>query len=246
MHVPFAESLLNPNHCHIRGGKANAPSIRDDLEFQNAIDQLQQSWRTVTAVFISFDLDQMEPYRSRAAVIDPRISGWSGLELHHGTHVCIDFIKECLTCNLLLQVPRPDLFDNDAQLHGGHIMDIKEEWKCEEHDGTCYHKDKACQDGPHFVVNWWRLKGWASTIVCVKPLSSFLSILNVSRPRMPHFLMEVLFCLVFHLLAYSKMVMLNHLINHTDAVVLATTPLIPSLQAIHLLFCLQFSHFSLS
>jgi hypothetical protein len=39
-------------------------------------------------------------------------------------------------------------------------MDIREEWKCDEHDDHCYQKD-----GQHFPLNRWKLKSWAAAIV---------------------------------------------------------------------------------
>lgn len=75
-------------YWHSSGGKANAPTIRDDLEFKNVVDQLRQTRRSVTAVLVAFDMDQMEPYRSRMSTVDPRVPNWSGTELRYGTHVC--------------------------------------------------------------------------------------------------------------------------------------------------------------
>jgi hypothetical protein len=69
------------------GGKANTPTICDDAEFKNAMDQLEQTRRTVTAILIAFDMDQMELYRSRVSAVDPRVPNWSGSELRYGTHV---------------------------------------------------------------------------------------------------------------------------------------------------------------
>jgi hypothetical protein len=39
-------------------------------------------------------------------------------------------------------------------------MDIREEWKCDEHDDQCYQKD-----GQHFPLNRWKLKAWAAAVV---------------------------------------------------------------------------------
>lgn len=38
-------------------------------------------------------------------------------------------------------------------------MDLKEEWKCEDHNGTCYRKDNK-----HFTLKRWKLKTWAAAI----------------------------------------------------------------------------------
>src|SRR5271170_4242548 len=65
------------------------------------------------------------------------------------------------------QVPRSSAYAADAQLHGSIILDLKEEWKCEEHDSVCFRKD-----GQHFPLNRWKLKTWAAAIVCYIPIGN--------------------------------------------------------------------------
>ncbi|KAI0260989.1 hypothetical protein BGY98DRAFT_75869 [Russula aff. rugulosa BPL654] len=128
------------------GGKTNAPTIRDNAEYATVIDQLRSTRRTMTAILVAIDMDQMEPYRVRvSSAIDPRVANWSG-ESSFGT-----------------QVPRSDRYSSEAQLHGSVIMDIREEWKCEEHDDFCYQKD-----GQHFPLNRWKLKAWAAAVAAGK------------------------------------------------------------------------------
>jgi len=135
------------------GGKMNAPTVRDDAEFKNVIDQLRVAKKGIVSIIVSFDMEHMEPYRSRAAnVIDPRLPGWSSGDLRLGT-----------------SIPRTDLYSADAQLHGSIIVDLKEEWKCEEHEGTCYRNENG-----HFPVNRWKLKKWAAAIAA-----------NTTTPRDP-------------------------------------------------------------
>ncbi|KAF8193679.1 hypothetical protein BJ912DRAFT_1057368 [Pholiota molesta] len=132
------------------GGKTNAPTIRDDNEFKTILDQLYQK-RTVKNILISFDVDHLEPFRiCSATVLDPRLAPWSTNipEIRMGT-----------------QVPRPDGFGSADQLHGSIIMDLREEWKCAEHDtGACYRKDSA-----HFPLNRWKTKTWAAAIAANEP-----------------------------------------------------------------------------
>jgi len=55
------------------------------------MDQLEQTKKTVTAVLISFDMADMDPYRVR--ILDPHLPSWSGGELYVGTHVrCMKII----------------------------------------------------------------------------------------------------------------------------------------------------------
>jgi len=69
------------------GGKSNAPTIRDDSEYSTLVEQLYRTKKSVTAVLVTFDMDQMEPYRVRASgVIDPRHMNWAS-ELSIGTQV---------------------------------------------------------------------------------------------------------------------------------------------------------------
>jgi len=78
------------------GGKTNAPTIHDDAEYSTVIDQLHNTRRTVTAVLVAIDMDQMEPYRVRvSSVIDPRLLNWSG-ELSFGTQVWLHWCPSAL------------------------------------------------------------------------------------------------------------------------------------------------------
>lgn len=125
------------------GGKTNAPTVRDDQEFETIMTQLYEK-RTVKSILVGFDLDLLEPFRIRSAVaLDPRLAPWSGPKVRFGTHV-----------------PRPDSFSGEDQLHGAIIMDLREEWKCDEHDnGACYKKEDE-----HFPLNRWKVKHWAAAI----------------------------------------------------------------------------------
>jgi hypothetical protein len=69
------------------GGKSNAPTIRDNSEYATLIEQLSGTKKSVTAILVAFDMDQMEPYRVRASgVIDPRLMNWAP-ESSFGTQV---------------------------------------------------------------------------------------------------------------------------------------------------------------
>ena len=51
------------------------------------IEQLYSTKRSVTAILVAFDMDQMEPYRVRAgSMIDSRVTNWTG-EPAFGTQV---------------------------------------------------------------------------------------------------------------------------------------------------------------
>lgn len=78
------------------GGKTNALTICDNAEYSTVIDQLRNTKRTVTAVLIAIDMDQMDPYRVRvSSVIDPRLSNWSG-DLSFGTQVWLRWCPSAL------------------------------------------------------------------------------------------------------------------------------------------------------
>ena len=140
------------------GGKSGAPTIRFDMEYENLISQIFQK-RSVKTIVVSFELDHMEPYRFRPTnVLDPILP----VELRHGTHVCHPSLVNCLHELTFLQVSRADAFGADDQLHGGIIMDLRDEWKCEEHNqGACFK-----HEGKHYPINRWKVKSWAAAIVC--------------------------------------------------------------------------------
>ncbi|KZP18181.1 hypothetical protein FIBSPDRAFT_1028306 [Athelia psychrophila] len=130
------------------GGKTNAPTIRDNSDFSTILDQLSRTKKAVNTLLVNFDMEYMEPFRSHSAsaVIDPRLANFSPAgEMQNGPGI-----------------PRVDAYSDEAQLHGSIIVDIREEWKCEEHDGTCYRKD-----GSHYPANRWKLKSWAAAIVSI-------------------------------------------------------------------------------
>ena len=83
--------------------------------------------------------------------------------------------------NKLYKVPRPDSFTGDEQLHSGIIMDLREEWKCEEHDtNVCYKKDDE-----HFPLNHWKMKVWATALVCWLCIFSFIILIFVKAASQP-------------------------------------------------------------
>jgi len=55
------------------------------------------------------------------------------------------------------------MFDAEAQLHGGTILELKEEHQCSEHDGICYKSG-----GLHYPLNRWKIKEWAAAIAAKK------------------------------------------------------------------------------
>jgi hypothetical protein len=66
----------------------NVPTVCDDVEFKNIVDQLRSTKKSVVSILVSFNMEHMEPYCSRAlSVIDPRLPGWSTGELRHRTNV---------------------------------------------------------------------------------------------------------------------------------------------------------------
>lgn len=67
-----------------------------------------------------------------------------------------------------LQVPRVDNFSDLSQLHGKFIIDLKQKWSCQMHQGEhgeagyCYVNTM----GEHIRLNPLRLKTWAAALVC--------------------------------------------------------------------------------
>jgi hypothetical protein len=74
---------------------------------------------------------------------------------------------ECYHSSFTIQVPRVDLFSEQAQLHGAIIVQLKTKWPCAEHQGKngggghCY----IAHNGDHVGLNNHRFKIWASAIV---------------------------------------------------------------------------------
>jgi hypothetical protein len=128
------------------------------MEYDNLVSQIFQK-RSVKTIIVSFELDHMEPYRCRPTnVLDPILP----VELRHGTQVRHLLLINHLHKLTSLQVPHADAFGADEQLHGSIIMDLREEWKCEEHSqGACF----TCK-GRHYPINRWKVKSWAAAIVC--------------------------------------------------------------------------------
>ena len=61
------------------GEKTNASTIRDNSEYTTLIRQLHSTKRSVAAILVAFDMDQMKPYRvCVGGVIDPRLTNWTG------------------------------------------------------------------------------------------------------------------------------------------------------------------------
>jgi len=60
-------------------------------------------------------------------------------------------------------------------------MDLREEWKCEEHDThVCYKKDDE-----HFPLNRWKMKAWAAALVCWLCIFSFIVLIFVKAASQP-------------------------------------------------------------
>jgi hypothetical protein len=53
------------------------------------------------------------------------------------------------------------MFTSDQIALTDAVNDIKKDWACEEHDGTCYINEK----GDHLVMNRFRLDAWGRAIV---------------------------------------------------------------------------------
>ncbi|KAG6904417.1 hypothetical protein DXG01_010072, partial [Tephrocybe rancida] len=131
------------------GGKAGAVTIDTDRDFKAVVDALSKKNRTTCHVNVEIDLDTMEGFRIRKRPIGQAEDSEADSELLYGT-----------------KVPRVESFTEVEQLHGTTILQLKQKWSCERHQGEhgepgfCY-VDTA---GNHLGLNNRKLKIWASAI----------------------------------------------------------------------------------
>ncbi|KAH6906352.1 hypothetical protein BKA70DRAFT_1224206 [Coprinopsis sp. MPI-PUGE-AT-0042] len=131
------------------GGKTNAASILTDDEFDaNKAALLRKPKKPEVSIEI-FSTD-LEPFRIQevaAQLASLPGNGDDSVELMYGT-----------------KVPQVTSFSTQSQLHGLHIMELKQKYKCEKHlgehgeAGHCF----VSPAGDHIRLNLFRLRIWAA------------------------------------------------------------------------------------
>ncbi|KAF8868520.1 hypothetical protein CPB84DRAFT_1857570 [Gymnopilus junonius] len=130
------------------GGKARAPIVQDDTDWNMAQVQLRDQVRhtrgKLNAVCVIFDLDSMEGFKNRKRHLSPTgLRDADQLELIRGTHV-----------------PSMEAFSPDQVALGRAIEEIKEVWSCDKH-GVCY----IMKDASHVELNRFRLGAFGAAVV---------------------------------------------------------------------------------
>ncbi|KDR67216.1 hypothetical protein GALMADRAFT_80029 [Galerina marginata CBS 339.88] len=133
------------------GGKTGAMTINSDCDYSVMINALLKKNKNSCQVGIEFDIDTMDGFRIKKRVSPlPTTEGQDDdVELLYGT-----------------KVPRVEGYSAQEQLHGEIIVQLKQKWVCEKHQGehgepgACY-VDSA---GNHLGLNNRKLKIWASAI----------------------------------------------------------------------------------
>jgi hypothetical protein len=179
------------------GGKAGAPTIETDHQFQVITEALFKKNKKTCQVGVEFDMDTMEGFRIRRQVsyiqncgglvlIICQVMTWADSnqgpaedELLYRTRVCYSHTPHYVFSHFVFQVPQADLFSNQAQLHGTIIMQLKKKWPCQQHrgehgeDGHCY----VNANREHIGLNNRKVKIWAWSIVSAQ--SVFLVYLSL-------------------------------------------------------------------
>ncbi|KAF8176897.1 hypothetical protein K438DRAFT_1727053 [Mycena galopus ATCC 62051] len=129
------------------GGKAGAPTIETDTEFEVVRASLRK--KNAPAVVVKYNLDDMDGYRIAKKRALPE-DGDENVELVHGT-----------------RVPRVEDFTPLDQLHGAMLLKLKAKWPCEKHAGENGDVGHCWIDvgSNHIGLNMRKLKMWASVIV---------------------------------------------------------------------------------
>ncbi|EPQ49906.1 hypothetical protein GLOTRDRAFT_26631, partial [Gloeophyllum trabeum ATCC 11539] len=131
------------------GGKSGAGTIDTDREFTIALGAIVK--KRGCAVNVEINLDNMEGFRVR-----PRIPQSVGPEATNDDEELLGGAG----------IPRVESFPDEAQLHGGIILELKRLHECKEHlgehgeTGYCYKNENG-----HIGLNNRRLKIWAAAIV---------------------------------------------------------------------------------
>ncbi|KAJ6601564.1 hypothetical protein B0H10DRAFT_1823908, partial [Mycena sp. CBHHK59/15] len=157
------------------GGKAGAPTIETDTEFEVVRASLRK--KNAPAVVVEYNLDDVDGYRIAKKRALPQ-DGDGDVELVHGT-----------------RVPRFEDFTPQDRLHGAMLLKPKGKWLCEKHAGENGDVGHCWIDvgGNHVVLNMRKLKMWASAIVsssdttalltALLPILQTLSLQNKTPPR---------------------------------------------------------------
>ncbi|KAG2130852.1 hypothetical protein DEU56DRAFT_814656 [Suillus clintonianus] len=132
------------------GGRTNASTVEKDRDFEVSVENLLKKKKGSCVVHVEFDTDTLDGYRIRKRLFSQtETSQDQEDELLYGT-----------------RVPHVDNFSEAAQLHGSIIVQLKQKWTCEKHQGEhgeqgyCY----VTPAGEHIGLNMRKLKMWAAAI----------------------------------------------------------------------------------
>ncbi|KII87546.1 hypothetical protein PLICRDRAFT_163749 [Plicaturopsis crispa FD-325 SS-3] len=131
------------------GGKAGASTIDNDHDFAVALAAISKKNKQTCQVGVEFDVDTMEGFRIRKRV-SFRFSPWVKM---------LSIVFQPL-------VPRLDTFSEAEQLHGAIIVQLKQKWMCQRHEGEHGEPGHCFIDaaGEHLGLNNRKLKLWAAAI----------------------------------------------------------------------------------
>ncbi|KAF9034763.1 hypothetical protein BJ165DRAFT_1533815 [Panaeolus papilionaceus] len=133
------------------GGKAKAPVIQDDSDFNMMQVQLREQFRRskgkLNTVCVTFNLDSMDRFKNHKRPLSPpasslRLEG-DHIKMSMGTHV-----------------PSMDTFSEDQIALRRAIDDIKAIWVCQKH-GFCF----VSSTGAHVELNRFRMAAFGSAVV---------------------------------------------------------------------------------
>ncbi|KAH7923606.1 hypothetical protein BV22DRAFT_1048078 [Leucogyrophana mollusca] len=137
-HVEVVHHILAVHGLEDRGGQKNAPTVRDDEDWNNLTKQLSATKGSVDTIQIMISLKDLEPYKGHKRALSPDPVE----EVTRGTYTRV------ATYSVL------------QQKTGARINEIKQYWPCQKH-GHCY-IDFNCE---HIELNRFRLNAWAAALI---------------------------------------------------------------------------------
>lgn len=190
----YVSSTFNPLTFYSNftsGRQGGAPTIHNDKDFTVVLEALFAK-RGKVQVYVDLNLDTMEGFRIRSMVsylftscceqsheqssryhLRPSL----GLEMrmkssymaHVYVHVPFEFLVRWFADQDISQVPKVSNFSKAAQIQGTFIIQLKQKWVCEKHQGE-HGEPGHCYVNPlgaHIRLNPRRLKEWAAAWVCI-------------------------------------------------------------------------------
>ncbi|KAI0685325.1 hypothetical protein BC835DRAFT_1421345 [Cytidiella melzeri] len=125
------------------GGKANAPTVSNDKDWDVLCRQLGTTRGSINSISVTFNLEAMDGFKTRKRPLSPDGHD-SRLEMASGT-----------------RVPSANDYSQETRAIAQAIEAIKAHWDCGLHGGHCY----LSADTTHVILNRFRLKQWGAANV---------------------------------------------------------------------------------